>query len=133
MDKFMNRTAKIIAEVMVRTCIDKLDTKVIVEIEQETVESAYNEGYALGHSEAESDNEAYTQEAVVRAYYEGYDDGLNEAVAAEEAAYSRGFDDGRAEADNEAYTQEDVDNAYNEGYAFGYSEGRSAGYSEGRS
>ena len=79
---FMNKTAKIIAEVMVRTCIDKLDTKVIEEILKDELNEYYNEVFKYSRNIG---------------YDEGYNDDLNEAVAIEEAAYSRGFDDGRAE------------------------------------
>ena len=108
---FMVKTAKIIAEIRARTCIDD-DVEVIKEILQDE----FHECYALGRSE----------EAAERAYYE-------------EAAYCSGFEDGLAEAesdnesDNEAYTKEAVESAYNEGYALGYYEGRSDGYSEGYS
>ena len=134
---FMEKTARIIAEVRNRTSIDD-DAEVIKEILQEELHKCYAVGYdygyiagksSLGYSEVDIDN-AYA-EGRSDGYALGYDDGLNEAVDTEEATYSRGFEDGRAEAesDNEAYTKDAVEYAYDEGY----SEGRSAGYSEGRS
>ena len=44
---FMDMTAKIMAEIRARTCIDKSDTKFIEEILQDALE----EGYSLGYSE----------------------------------------------------------------------------------
>ena len=44
---FMDVTAKIMAEIRARTCIDKSDTKFIEEILQDALE----EGYSLGYSE----------------------------------------------------------------------------------
>ena len=44
---FMDMTAKIMAEISARTCIDKRDTKFIKKILQDAIE----EGYALGYSE----------------------------------------------------------------------------------
>ena len=44
---FMDVTAKIMAEIRARTCIDKSDTKFIEEILQDAIE----EGYSLGYSE----------------------------------------------------------------------------------
>ena len=120
---FMDITAKLIAEVSTKTCID---TEVIEELLKDELIEYHNEVLTYGHN---------LEKAVERAYNEGYADGLNEAVDTEEAAYSRGFEDGRAEAesDNEAYTKEAVESAYNEGYALGYYEGRSDGHSEGYS
>ena len=62
MTDFMDRTAKIIAEIRDRTCIDKIDIEVIREIIQdefkvyydelhECSDDAYNEGYSDGYSE----------------------------------------------------------------------------------
>ena len=79
---FMDRTAKIIAEVRTRTCIDKIDTEVLEEILQEELNKYYDElneyyddvyaegrsdGYALGYADGRSDG-----------YTLGYEDGYDE-------------------------------------------------------
>ncbi len=138
---FTEITAKLIAEVMVRACIDKLDTEVLEGILQEELIKYCNEvftcgrniGYDDGYDDCTAGHRSIVDEAVECAYYEGYDDGLNEAVATEEATYARGFEDGRAEAesDNEAYTKEAVESAYNEGYSLGHYEGYDKGHPEG--
>ena len=86
---FMERTAKIIAEIRARTCIDEINIEVLEKILQdelygyydeldECYDDGYEDGYTAGHSAAESDNEAYTQEAIVRAYEEGYSLGYSD-------------------------------------------------------
>ena len=67
---YMDRTAKIIAEVRTRTCIDKTDTEVLEDILQYELNAycrelsdyyhdgygdGYDEGYALGYSEGHSE------------------------------------------------------------------------------
>ena len=71
MNKFMDRTAEIIAEVLVRTCIDKNDTEVLFEILQDALIKCHNEAFTYGHSI-------------------GYDDGY---IAGDEAGYKRGVND----------------------------------------
>ena len=103
---FMDRIAKIIAEVHNRTCIDKIDTEVLEYILQKELIEYHNEAYTYGHTTGydagyTDGHESSLGEAVERAYYEGYDDGLNEAVATEGAAYYEGYDEGRSEVDHE--------------------------------
>ena len=131
---FMERTAKIVADVRTRMYSDKFDAKVIEDILQKELNEYHNEVFIYGHSIGYDDGydavKSSLDEAAECAYYEGYDDGLNEAVATEEEEYSRGFEDGRAEAesDNEAYTREAVESAYKEGYSEGYSDGVNADF-----
>ena len=109
---FIDRIEKIIADVRTRTGIDTEVLEVI--LQDEILQVELNEYY-------------------YEIFNEGYEYGLDEAAAAEDDAYSRGFEDGRAEAesDNEAYTSGAVEDAYEEGYSAGYSEGHSKGYDEG--
>ena len=67
---FKDITAKIIAEVHIRTCIDKIDTEVLEDILQDELfeyhnevltygrnigyEDGYEEGYSLGYDEGHS-------------------------------------------------------------------------------
>ena len=75
---FMVKTAKIIAEVRTRTCIDKIDEEVIDEILQAELKECYDElndcydegyddGYSDGHPDGHSDG-----------YAEGYAEGHSE-------------------------------------------------------
>ena len=65
---FMKRAAKIIAEVRTRTCIDKFDAEVLVDILKDALEEHHRNDHDDG-------------------YYEGYDDG-----------YALGYDDGYDDA-----------------------------------
>ncbi|NOS39019.1 hypothetical protein, partial [Staphylococcus aureus] len=58
---FMDRTAKIIAEVRTRTCIDKLDTEVLEEILQEELIEYYNEVLTYARSLEEAVDSAYDE------------------------------------------------------------------------
>ena len=81
---FSGRTAKIMADIRTRTCIDRFDTAAIEEILQDAlneyyyddlekaVESAYDAGYDEGRSEGYSDGYS---EGHSDGYYEGYSDG----------------------------------------------------------
>ena len=78
---FMVKTAKIIAEIRNRTCIDD-DVEVIKEILQDELKEYYD--------------------ALHECYDDGYDDGYAAGKSSlEEATYYRGFKDGRAEAESE--------------------------------
>ena len=78
----MGRTAKIMAEIRTRACIDKLDTEVIEEILQAALEEYYDEldGYY--------DEECYIaiSSARSKAYDEGHSDGYADG-------YDIGYDD----------------------------------------
>ena len=85
---FMVKTAKIIAEVRNRTCIDELDAEVIEEILQDELEEYctllneyYEEEYYIAISSARS-----------KAYDAGYDDG-----------YDVGYDNGYADCYENGY------------------------------
>ena len=73
MDKFMRKTAKIIAEIRAITCIDDVDAEVLEELLQDELIKYHNEVFTYGHSIG---------------YDDGYSDGLNEAV---ESAYDKGY------------------------------------------
>ena len=87
---FMDRTAKIIEEVRTRTCIDKLDTEVLEDIEailqlelneyyKEVFTYARNIGYDEGHSDGYDDGHSDGYEAVYDAGYSaGYSDGYSD-------------------------------------------------------
>ena len=106
---FMDITAKIIAEVRARTCIDIIDTEVLEEILQYELNEYY---YELDEYYI---NDVYNE--VSRAHRTSYDDG-----------YDTGYDDGYT-AGYESSLGEAVERAYYEGYDEGYYEG----YDEGRS
>ena len=107
---FMDITAKLIAEVSTKTCID---TEVIEGLLKDELIKYHNEVFTYGHNIGYDDGYklGYSD-----GYYGGYESGLEEAVDTEDDAYSRGFEDGRveAESDNEAYTNEAVESAYDE-------------------
>ena len=105
---FMDITAKIIAEVRARTCIDIIDTEVLEEILQYELNEYY---YELDEYYI---NDVYNE--VSRAHRTSYDGG-----------YDAGYTAGKSSSDG------DVDKAYDAGYELGYYEGRSEGYSEGYS
>ena len=73
---FMGKTAKIIAEIRSKTCIDDVDVEALKEILQD----AYEEGYDEGYDKCCDDWEVYSHKsgldvALNNAYYEGYSDG----------------------------------------------------------
>lgn len=83
---FMARTAKIIAEIRTRTCIDDVDAEVIKEILQDSLneyhmmlDEYYKEEYYIAISSARS---------------EAYDDGHSDGYA---DGYDVGYDDGHSE------------------------------------
>ena len=125
---YMERTAKIIEEILIQTCIDKLDTKVIEDI----LKDELNEYCSMldGHYAEEYYNEISI--AYDEGHSEGYDEGHSEGY---DGGYSDGCDAGYDEgyAAGKSSLEGDVDNAYDEGYALGYSEGYSDGFSEGLS
>ena len=112
---FMDRTAKIIAEIRTRTCIDKIDIEVIEDILKDELIKYHNEVFTYARNI-------------------GYGDGLNKAVATEEATYSKGYYEGYNKGyddGHESGLEEAVDRTYNEGYDDGYITGYEAGYKRG--
>ena len=112
---FMDRIEKVISDVLTRTCIDKLDAKVIEDILQEELIKYHNEVFTYARNI-------------------GYGDGLNKAVATEEATYSKGYYEGYNKGyddGHESGLEEAVDRTYNEGYDDGYITGYEAGYKRG--
>ena len=105
---FMDRIAKIIAEVRTRTCIDGIDAEALFEILQDELIKYHNEAYTYGRNT-------------------GYDDGYADGRES-------GLDDGRAEAapDNETYTKEAVERAYDAGYSLGYYDGAKADFNSSK-
>ena len=85
----MNRTAKIIAEVHSRTCIDDVDAEVLEELlKDELIEYhnevftyghniGYDDGYAAGKSSLEGDVDNAYDEGYSLGYSEGYSDGCD--------------------------------------------------------
>lgn len=69
---FMVNTAKIIAEIRTRTCIDKIDEEVIFETLQAEFKDCYNAGYDAGYDELCWESYA---DGKSNAYDEGYDEG----------------------------------------------------------
>ena len=76
---FMGRTAKIIAEVRTRTCIDKIDTEVLEDILQDSL----NEYFVMLDGYYEEEYYNAISSARSKAYDDGYADG-----------YDIGYDDG---------------------------------------
>ena len=66
---FMDRIEKIITEVRTRTCINKLDAKVIEEILQDELIKYHNEVFTYGHSIGYDDG-----------YALGYSEGHSEVI-----------------------------------------------------
>ena len=102
---FMDKTAKIIAEIRSRTCIDD-DVEVIKEILQDELKEYYDalhECYADGYDDGYAACKSILEGDVDNAYDEGY-----------ELGYYEGLSDGRSE-----------------GYQLGHYDGHSEGYSEG--
>ena len=109
---FMDITAKIIAEVRARTCIDKIDTEVLEEILQDELNEYY---YELDEYYI---NDVYNE--VSRARRTSYDDGYD-------TGYDAGYTAGKSSL------EVDVDSAYDEGYALGYDDGYAAGHPKSHS
>ena len=77
---FMGSTAKIIAEIRNRTCIDKIDTEVLEEILQD----ALNEYYSMVDEYYSMVDEYYAEEyynAISSARSKAYDDGHSDGYA----------------------------------------------------
>ena len=102
---FMVKTAKIIEEVLVRTCIDKADTEVLADILKDELNECYDDGYAACKSSLEED--------VDSAYDEGYSLGHDEGY---ENGHSEGYDKGHSDGYYEGY-----ENGYEEGYSESHS------------
>ena len=117
---FMDITAKIIAEVRNRTCIDTIDTEVLEEILQYELNEYY---YELDEYYI---NDFYNE--VSRAHRTGYDEGNSEG-------YSEGHSEGHYEGyiAGKSSSEGDVANAYDDGYSLGYDDGYSLGYDDGHS
>ena len=81
---FMVKTAKIIAEIRNRTCVDD-DVEVIKEILHDALHECYDEGYDDGYAACKSILEGDVANAYDDGYSLGYDDG-----------YSLGYDDGHS-------------------------------------
>ena len=83
MTDFIDRAAKIIAEIRNRTSIDKIDTSVLEDILQDELIKYHNEVFTYGHSIGYDDGHS-------DGYYEGYDAGQSDG-------YALGYDDGCSE------------------------------------
>ena len=84
---FMGSTAKIIAEIRARTCIDKIDAEVIEAI----LQASLNEYYTMV-------DEYYAEEyyiAISSARSKAYDDGHSDGYV---LGYAIGYDDGHSES-----------------------------------
>ena len=84
---FMDRAAKIIEQVLLRTCIDKIDAEAIEEILQDALNEYHDEL-----------NEYYEEEcyiAISSARNKAYDDGHSDGYA---DGYDVGYDDGYSES-----------------------------------
>ena len=92
---FSVSTAKIIAEVRNRTCIDKIEAEVLEDILNDALIKYHNEVFTYGHSI-------------------GYDDGY---VAGDDAGYDAGYTDGRAYGYTEGHSD-----GFSAGYSEGHSE-----------
>ena len=101
---FIKRAAKIIADVRARTCINDDDAEALEELLQDAlhdcyalgyddgtsilngdVDSAYDAGYALGHSDG---------------YYEGHDEGYCDGCY---EGHSEGYSEGHSDGYDEGY------------------------------
>ena len=80
---FIDRTAKIIAEVRTRICIDKIDARFIEAILQDALEEGYDEGYDVGYSEGYDDG-----------YEGGYDEGSAAGKSSLEVDVDSAYDEG---------------------------------------
>ena len=74
--EFMDRIAKIIAEVRTRTYMDKIDTEVLEELLKDELIEYHNEVFTYGHNTG---------------YDDGYSDGYYEG-------HSNGYEDGYSES-----------------------------------
>ena len=77
---FMNRAAKIMAEVRNKTCIDDVDTEVIAGILQDELIEYHNEVFTYGHNIGYDDGHA---DGHAEGHYEGHAEG-----------YALGYSDG---------------------------------------
>ena len=104
---FMDSAAKIIEEVLARTCIDKIDTEVIAEILKEELKaySAELDGYYAELDGYFAELDGYYAE--LEEYYE------EECYIAVSSARSKAYDDGHSDG-------------YADGYDVGYDDGYSA-------
>ena len=101
---FRDKTAKIIAEICNRTCINKIDIEVLEVLEdilqEELVEyddalhdwydAGYDDGYANGYASLEEDVDNAYDEGYALGYSEGRSDGHYDG-------YSAGYSDCRSE------------------------------------
>ena len=87
---FMERTAKIIAAVRTRTCIDELDTEVLEDIIQAELVEYYNEAYTYGHTTGYDDGYTAGKSSLEGDVDSAYDEG-----------YALGYSDGRSEVEHE--------------------------------
>ena len=98
--EFMDRIAKIIAEVRTRTYMDKIDTEVLEELLKDELIEYHNEVFTYGHNT-------------------GYDDGYSDG-------YSKGYDEGYSLGCDEDYSEGHYD-GYLLGCDDGYDKGYAAG------
>ena len=87
---FMDITAKIIAEIRSRACVDKIDTEVLEEILQYELNEYY---YELDEYYT---NDVYNE--VSRAHRTGYDEGKSEGYS---EGYFAGYSDGHSKGHSE--------------------------------
>ena len=78
---FMDSTAKIIAEVRTRTCIDKIDAEVLEDILKDELIKYHNEVFTYGHGIG---------------YDDGYDDGYTAGKSSLEGDVDNAYDEGYA-------------------------------------
>ena len=84
---FTAKTAKILAEISTRTCIDDVDAEVIKDI----LKDELNEYYSMLDGYYEEEYYIATTRARLNAYDEGHSDGYADG-------YDVGYDDGRSES-----------------------------------
>ena len=77
---FSVSAAKIVAQVRIRTCINKIDAEVLEDILKDELIKYHNEIFTYGHSIGYDDGKAYGYSSGHSAgysvgHYEGYDDG----------------------------------------------------------
>ena len=110
---FMVKTAKIIAEIRPRTCIDRLDLRVIEEILQDALkeyseelhgcyDDGYDDGYAACTSSLEEDGDSYYNEGYSLGHDEGYENGHYEGYGkGHSEGYSEGYNFAKDEVEHE--------------------------------